>query len=83
VNASAPERELLTPSLLARAEETARPFANVRLALSEDPPLDGQGVVLSDAAGRLAYNNQVATRFLRARTAIRKTIQAELFGGEA
>ena len=82
VNASREELPRITDSLLRRAERevlelTGKP---VRLSKVEGDPLLAQGVVLTAEGGRLAYNNQVPVRFLRAQSEIRKQIHAVLFG---
>jgi vacuolar-type H+-ATPase subunit E/Vma4 len=83
VNASAPERALLDATLLAEAERDVRESVGreVRLRVSAAPPLLGQGVLLSSRNGRLAYNNQVATRLLREQARIRALIHGTLFAG--
>jgi vacuolar-type H+-ATPase subunit E/Vma4 len=55
----------------------------VRLARATGDPLPGQGVVLLGREGRLAYNNQVATRLLRRQTEIRKLIYDTLWKNES
>ena len=84
VNASAPERPVLDRGLLAEAEqEVLRSTGRVvRLALSAAEPLLGQGVVLTAANGRVAYNNQVATRLLREQSRIRGLIHKALLAPE-
>lgn len=84
VNASAAERKLLDRSLLAEAEQEVQRSTGrqVHLALSSAQPLLGQGVVLTAANGRVAYNNQVDTRILREQTRIRVLIQEALFTRE-
>jgi vacuolar-type H+-ATPase subunit E/Vma4 len=47
--------------------------------LSETLPLKSQGVVLTAADGRTAYNNQVKTRILRKEREIRMAIYNTLF----
>ena len=80
VNASAAERAVIDAALLAEAERDALESAGrkVRLTLSGGPPLLGQGVVLTSTNGRVAYNNQVATRLLREQSRIRSLIQEAL-----
>lgn len=84
VNATAAEREALDPALLAEAEREVLQSVGrkVHLALSSAQPLLGQGVVLTAANGRVAYNNQVATRLLREQTRIRSLIHDALFARE-
>lgn len=81
VNASMDELALIDDAMLRAAEvavlsATGKP---VRLTLRKGDPLVGQGVSVTAADGRLAYNNQVATRFDRFRTEIRKLIYKALF----
>ncbi len=84
VNASAAERAVIDRGLLAEAEqEVLRSVGrDVWLALSKAQPLIGQGVVLTSPNGRVAYNNQVATRLLREQTRIRSLIHKALFASE-
>ena len=81
VNASAPERQLIDDALLAEAAQRAESALNhtVTLTLSGDPPLAGQGVVVTAADGRTAFNNQVATRLRRNEGAIRNRVYDALF----
>jgi vacuolar-type H+-ATPase subunit E/Vma4 len=82
VNASPAERKQLDDKLLREAERRVRRLtgAEVRLAVTEGPPVVGQGIVLTAADGRVEFNNQVATRLLRRQSEIRKVIYKELFG---
>ncbi len=84
VNASAAERAGIDAGLLAEAEqEVLRSVGReVRLVPSKAQPLIGQGVVLTSPNGRVAYNNQVATRLLREQTRIRSLIHKALFASE-
>ncbi len=84
VNATAAEREALDPALLAEAEREVLQSVGrkVHLTLSSAQPLLGQGVVLTARNGRVAYNNQVATRLLREQTRIRSLIHDALFARE-
>ncbi len=81
VNASREELPLITDALLGEAEREVQALTgkSVRLSRVEGDPLPVQGVVLTAEEGRVAYNNQVPTRFLRSQTEIRKRIQAALF----
>ena len=58
------------------AERTGKP---VDLTLSEARPLKSQGVVLTAADGRTAFNNQVRTRMMRKQREIRTLIYNTLF----
>ncbi len=82
VNASREELPRITDALLREAEREVQEFTGkpVRLSRVEGDPLPAQGVVLTAPDGRLAYNNQVPTRFLRAQSEIRKRMHAVLFG---
>ncbi len=84
VNACAAERKDLDAALLAEAQQDVLQSTGrtVRLRLSSGQPLLGQGVVLTSTNGRIAYNNQVATRLLREQTRIRSLIQETLFARE-
>lgn len=84
VNASSKEIKLITASLLKKTEKEARQKGeiNVRLTKSKNGPLNVQGVVLTDKAGKRAYNNQVPTRINRFKTDIRNVIYKELFEEE-
>ena len=79
VNSSKEERPLLS-ALLPEAEQKAAEIMGRRVTLSEssDPPVSGQGVVLTSGTTRTAFNNQVETRLLRFRTAIQKMIYEAL-----
>jgi vacuolar-type H+-ATPase subunit E/Vma4 len=83
VNASAPEKARIDAQLLAEAERDVHESVGreVRLRVSAAQPLLGQGVVLNSLNGRLAYNNQVATRLLREQARIRALIHGALFTG--
>ncbi len=79
VNASGRER-LLLPAVLKEAERKAAEITGRAVSLSEssDPPLSGQGVVLTSVASRTAFNNQVETRLLRFHTEIQRMIYEAL-----
>ena len=81
VNASERERPLIDFELLAEVgrkvqEQTGK---QVTLALSDAPPLKAQGIVLTAADGRTAFNNQVTTRMRRRQRDIRMKIYDALF----
>jgi len=80
VNASQREREIISRKLLDDAQQEVKTFTgkNVRLILSEDAPLLGQGIILKSEDGRIAYNNQIETRMKRMASEIRKTIHNRL-----
>ncbi|NLJ46268.1 MAG: hypothetical protein GX430_06880 [Treponema sp.] len=81
VNASREELPRITEDLLHRAEQAVLEFTGKPVGLSkvEGDPLPAQGVVLTAEGGRLAFNNQVSVRFLRAQSELRKHIYAVLF----
>ncbi|MEN6423825.1 MAG: V-type ATP synthase subunit E family protein [Phycisphaerales bacterium] len=84
VNASEKERALIDDRLLSEAGEKARAATGgqVALGLSASPPLPAQGVVLTAADGRTAFNNQVRTRMLRSRRKMQVLIHDGLFVDE-
>ena len=67
INASEKERMLIDDSLLSEAMEKIRAQSGrkIELKLSDGQPLNSQGIVLTAADGRTAFNNQVKTRMLR------------------
>lgn len=81
VNASAAERKLIDTALLGEAAKNAENICNhpVSLSLADEPPLAGQGVVVTAADGRTAFNNQVATRLRRHESAIRNLVYDTMF----
>jgi vacuolar-type H+-ATPase subunit E/Vma4 len=82
VNASQREREIISRKLLDQAQKVVKTFTgkNVRLMLSDDTPLLGQGIILKSEDGRIAYNNQIETRMKRMASEIRKAIHNRLSG---
>ena len=58
---------LIDDSLLSEAMEKIRAQSGrkIELKLSDGQPLNSQGIVLTAADGRTAFNNQVKTRMLR------------------
>ncbi len=81
INASKMERELIDAELLAEVAEKIHKHTGrqVALSLSDAEPLNSQGIVLTAADGRTAFNNQVATRMLRKQGEIRTLIYNALF----
>jgi len=81
VNASSEELKLIDDKLLSEVAERVREQTGgqVELTLSDAQPLKHQGVVLTDAAGRTAFNNQVRTRMLRNKREIQTLIYNTLF----
>ncbi|MHC4144950.1 MAG: V-type ATP synthase subunit E [Planctomycetota bacterium] len=81
VNASEKERALIDDRMLSEIarriqKQTGR---QTSLTLSDARPLQSQGVVLTAADGRTAFNNQVRTRMLRKQREIRMLIYDTLF----
>ena len=74
VNASAIERDRIDGQTLKRAEKEFKALTDreLRLEIASEPPLPGQGIVLTSPDKRIAFNNQVATRLLRYQSEIRK-----------
>ena len=81
INTSIAERKLMDSKLLRAAENRAKKITgrSVSLSLSDDPPLAGQGVVLSSIDGKTAFNNQVSTRLLRKQRDIQIQVYRILF----
>lgn len=81
VNASEKERTLIDAKLLdevvARAQ--AQTHKEMKVTLSAGQPLKSQGIVLTAADGRTAFNNQVKTRLQRSQRQIRTLIYDALF----
>lgn len=85
VNASAEERGMINDTLLAEvtsavAETCGHP---VTITLSSDPPLKDQGVVVTAANGRTAFNNLFSTRMRRFEREIRNRVYDTLFSASA
>jgi V/A-type H+-transporting ATPase subunit E len=81
INASEEERALIDDHMLS---EIARGIQKqtgkqTSLTLSDAKPLLSQGIVLTAADGRTAFNNQVRTRMLRKQREIRTLIYNTLF----
>ena len=76
INASKKERALINDQLLSEVKEIIDMQTNkqAQLKLSDVEPLKYQGVVLTAADGRTAFNNQVKTRMLRNQREIRTLI---------
>jgi vacuolar-type H+-ATPase subunit E/Vma4 len=84
VNASEQERALIDDRLLSEVKVLVRRRAGreVQLTLSDAEPLKSQGVVLTAADGRTAFNNQVKTRMLRYKRQIQMMIHDTLFADD-
>jgi F-type H+-transporting ATPase subunit b len=79
VNAPAQERELITEELLGEAEEELRSLGGeTKLRLSDKAPISGQGVVVEESGGRLAYRNTVEARLQRYNAEVRRMIYEEI-----
>ena len=81
INASEEERALINDRMLSEIarkiqKQTGR---QTSLTLSDAKPLQSQGIVLTAADGRTAFNNQVRTRMLRKQREIRMLIYNTLF----
>ena len=76
VNATEKERMLIDDNLLSEAMEkiSSQSGRKIELKLSDEQPLKFQGIVLTAADGRTAFNNQVKTRMLRNQRKIRALI---------
>jgi vacuolar-type H+-ATPase subunit E/Vma4 len=81
VNASAHERTVIDETLLADAAALSKNEFNhtVTLSLTSAPPINGQGVVVTAADGRTAFNNQVVTRLRRHEAEIRNRVYDTMF----
>lgn len=81
VNASAEELKLIDDRVLSEVSRRVRKQAGrqIELTLSDAEPLQSQGLVLTAADGRTAFNNQVKTRMLRNRREIQTLIYNTLF----
>ncbi|MHC4322802.1 MAG: V-type ATP synthase subunit E [Planctomycetota bacterium] len=81
INASEQERALINGHMLSEIarriqKQTGR---KISLTLSDAEPLQLQGIVLTAADGRTAFNNQVKTRMLRKQREIQTLIYNSLF----
>lgn len=84
VNASSPERKMLTKTVLDRAAAQVKKQTgeDVTLILSKAGPLELQGVLLTAEDGRTAFNNQVKTRLSRNQRQIKRLIHDALFADQ-
>ena len=82
INASQDERTLIDGALLLEVGDRIQTHAGrqVKLTLSEAQPLKSQGIILTAADGRTAFNNMAKTRMLRKQREIRTVIYNALFG---
>jgi vacuolar-type H+-ATPase subunit E/Vma4 len=83
VNASEKERMLINEQLLSQVKEkiSSQTGKVMTLTLSDSPPLQYQGIVLTAEDGRVAFNNQVKTRLSRNNRKIQALIYNALFSG--
>ena len=81
INASQKERLLIDEKMLSEVKEKIQTDSGktIELTLSQLGPLENQGVVLTATNGRIAFNNQVKTRFSRSQRKIRMIIYNTLF----
>jgi vacuolar-type H+-ATPase subunit E/Vma4 len=81
INASEKELSYINEQLISEVTEKilTKTGKRINLKLSEALPLKSQGVVLTAADGRTAFNNQVRTRMLRKEREIRMAIYNTLF----
>lgn len=80
VNAGKEDLPLIDEALLRKAEAQALAATGKAVSLRkiEGDPVLGQGVYLVADGGRLAYDNRVATRLERDRTAVRRRVYEAL-----
>ena len=80
-NASEEERALINDHVLSEIARKIKKQTGkqISLTLSDAKPLQSQGVVLTAADGRTAFNNQIKTRMLRKQREIRTLIYNTLF----
>jgi vacuolar-type H+-ATPase subunit E/Vma4 len=81
INASEEERALLNDHILSEIARSIQKQTGKQasLTLSDEKPLKSQGIILTAADGRTAFNNQVRTRMLRKQREIRMLIYNTLF----
>jgi vacuolar-type H+-ATPase subunit E/Vma4 len=82
INASTEELELIDSKLIteAKAKIKALTKKDVEIVKTDAPALALQGVLVTAADGKTAFNNQVATRISRYQRGIRKIIYSRLLG---
>lgn len=81
INASQKERTLIDDRMLSdvKGRIHAQTGRRMALTLSDEQPFISQGVVLTAAGGRTAFNNQIKTRMSRSQREIRMLIYNTLF----
>jgi len=84
INASEKERELIDGHMLSEIARRIQKQTGkqISLTLSDVKPLQSQGVILTAADGRTAFNNQVRTRMQRKQREIRMLVYNTLFNSE-
>jgi len=84
INATQKERALIDDRLLSEVKEKIRTQTNkqAQLKLSDAEPLKSQGIVLTAADGRTAFNNQVRTRLMRKQREIQTLIYNTVLADE-
>lgn len=82
VNAGDKERAMMDEVFLRKVagEYQAATGQSVKPSISESPPLVEQGVTVTSADGRTAFDNRISTRLRRAAPEIRKIVFKEFFG---
>lgn len=80
VQGTVEDAEFLTGDLLKEAEVRLKDLTGRRVSLrfSEDPPLEGRGLVLTAEGGRIACDNRAKARIARAEKTLRSFIRQEL-----
>jgi vacuolar-type H+-ATPase subunit E/Vma4 len=81
VNASQIERKLITGRVLTAAAQRVKEITgrDVDMKLSPEPALRAQGITVTAADGRTAFNNQVEARLNRYNQRIQSMIYDTLF----
>lgn len=80
VQSSPSELPLIDAGLLRQVEQEFKSLTgrSVKMHVSESDPLTGQGVVLVAKSGKVAFSNQVKTRFLRYDSETKRIVYQEL-----
>ena len=84
INASKKEIDIIDGKLIEEAVEEIKTITGRAITLKKAAakPLIPQGVVLSSADGKTAFNNQVHVRILRYQSEIRSLVNKRLFSGD-
>jgi len=81
INSSSQEREIVARVLPDAVKQASRlAGSEIEVAVSEDDPIVGQGIVLVSDDGRTGYSNRVADRIRRRRGVIRRIVHERIFG---